>query len=68
MGTYKWHFRLYSFCRDSNSMIKAYVAHDGSKIFIALHLITGWFFRSRVIQSYPELKIRKKQIHDFEQP
>lgn len=49
-------------------MIKACVAHDGSKIFTALHLMTGWSFGSLATQTYTELEIREKEIHELEQP
>lgn len=44
MGARKRHFGLHSSYRGSNSMIQACVAHDGSKIFTALHLMTAWSF------------------------
>ena len=48
-------------------MIKASVAHDGSKIFTVLHLMTDWSFLKPYAQTYPELEIREKEIHKLEQ-
>lgn len=47
-------------------MIKAFVAYDGSKIFTALHLMTDWSFWCRMTQTYPELEIREKEIHELD--
>ena len=44
MGACKQRFGLYASGRGSNSVIKASVAHDGSKIFTALHVMTDWSF------------------------
>ena len=37
-------------------MIKASVAHDGSKIFTVLHLMTDWSFLKPYVTNLPRIR------------
>ena len=56
MGACKQRFGLYASGRGSNSVIKASVAHDGSKIFIALHVMTDWSFLKPYDTNQPRIR------------